>query len=71
MKEYRLIHGSNATDLERGLNTQAKQGWVPTHFAMSAGPEVDSFAVLLERETRESVAIRNAEAAVRGDSDVH
>jgi hypothetical protein len=51
MKEYAIAHGTDAKALSGILNQWAKQGWVPTHFVMSAGPEVDSFALLLERES--------------------
>ena len=58
MKEYKIAHNANAEVLTDALNHVAKQGWVPTHFAMSAGPEVDSFGVLLERESREPIPKR-------------
>lgn len=49
MKEYKVIQ-TRDTDLLTGeLNNLTKRGWVPTHFAVSASNDVDTFAVLLER----------------------
>ena len=52
MKEYKIAHNDNAEVLTDALNHVAKQGWVPTHFAMSSDNDTDTFGVLLERESR-------------------
>ena len=57
MKEYTILNGpSRAVRTE--LNELSKLGWVPTHFAMGATEEVDTFGVLLERESREPIPKR-------------
>ncbi len=50
MKEYTILHGGG--DVVDGLlNDLAKQGWVPAHFAMYSDNDVDTFGVLLERDS--------------------
>ena len=58
MKEYIIAHNHNAEILTEALNWEAKKGWVPTHFSVAAGPEADTYAVLLERESRGPGAIK-------------
>ncbi len=52
MKEYHIV-GSGLLNVMSKVNEMAKQGWVPTHFAMSSDNDTDTFGVLLERESRE------------------
>ncbi len=58
MKEYIIAHNHNAEVLTEALNREAKKGWVPTHFSVAAGPEADTYAVLLEREDRKPGTIK-------------
>ena len=51
MKEYTVLNGTRK-DIITDLNELAVLGWVPTHFAMAGTEEVDTFGVLLERESR-------------------
>ncbi|KKL69489.1 hypothetical protein LCGC14_2114450 [marine sediment metagenome] len=50
MKEYHIV-GSGLSNVISKINEMAKQGWVPTHFAMVTDNDVDTFGVLLERES--------------------
>ena len=57
MKEYHIV-GSRLLNVISKVNEMAKQGWVPTHFAMVTDNDVDTFGVLLERESREPIPKR-------------
>ena len=52
MKEYHIV-STGLVSLTTKINEMAKQGWVPTHFVMAADEGTDTFAVMLERESRE------------------
>ena len=51
MKEYTVINGDRK-NITTDLNELVFLGWVPTHFAMGATEDIDTFGVLLERESR-------------------
>lgn len=51
MKEYTVINGDRK-NVTTDLNELAMLGWLPTHFAMGATEDVDTFGVLLERDSR-------------------
>ena len=59
MKEYTVLNGTKR-EIATDLNELAKMGWVPTHFAMGATEDVDTFGVLLERESLEPTPKRSA-----------
>ena len=51
MKEYTVLNGDRK-NITSDLNELTKMGWTPTHFAMGATEDVDTFGVLLERDSR-------------------
>jgi hypothetical protein len=61
MKEYTVLNGTKR-EVTTDLNELAMLGWTPTHFAMGATEDVDTFGVLLERDSCDSLA------APKGDS---